>query len=247
MTGPLRDDLRFDLAGHGVRAELATGGEAGLVLNLELQGTRHVFARGQIALQALGIGTLVTVELERVVESHRTDFSLLLPSVRLDLEHSTQDLTVLAVQTTHDDTRFPPVRVIQTYQPFELAGTATLVWSAQTSCYGGLCDLRVRGIFTFPRAGYAVELRRAEQQGENPQERRLQLTVREPPGPTPERPTTVIARYLERPCVVYKTVTVLPEGRSIPVERLEDPIFPGAGPLLRVQGDSGHDLHPERV
>lgn len=65
MTGPLRDDLRFDLAGHGVRAELATGGEAGLVLNLELQGTRHVFARGQIALQALGIGTLVTVELER--------------------------------------------------------------------------------------------------------------------------------------------------------------------------------------
>jgi hypothetical protein len=216
MIGPFPDNLRFDLAGHGVKAEVAAGGEVGLALNLELQGTRHAFARDQINVQTLGIGTLVTVEVEREPESHRIDFSLLLPSVGLDLGHSTQHLTVLAVQTTHDDTRFPPVRVVQSYQPFELAGTATLVWSAQTSEFGDLFDLRVQGIFTFPRAGYAVELRRAEQQGKNPQERRLELTVREPPGPTPERPTTVKAHYLERTCDLYKTVTVLLEGPFLP-------------------------------
>ena len=103
MTVAFPENLRFDLARHGVKAELITGGEAGLTLNLELQGTRHAFTGDQIAVQAVGIGTLVTVELERQPQSHWIDFSLLVPTVVLDMGHSSRDLTVLAVRTTHHD------------------------------------------------------------------------------------------------------------------------------------------------
>jgi hypothetical protein len=228
MTAAFPDNLRFDLAGRGVKAELITGGEAGLTLTLELQGTGHVVTGEQIALQAVGIGTLVTVELERESESHWVDFSLLLPELVLDLEHSSKALTALAVRTTHH-LEVSSRRDDQSYRFFELDGTATLFWSAETFLAGDLFDFRVQGILTFPRAGFTVELRRAEQQGENPQERRLQLTVREPAGPTPQRPTTVEARYSDRTCDLYKTVTVVPEGRSVPVKELE-PIFVPQGP-----------------
>jgi hypothetical protein len=228
MTGPFRDDLRFELADTGVQLELLTGSEAGLALTVELQGTRHAFARDQIALQALGIGTLVTVELERVVELHRTDFSVLLPSVDVHTWHSTQDLRVFAVRTTHDDRppdpEEPPGGVFQSYEVFELRGTVTLLWSASKRNPGALCRLWVKGVCTVPRPGVTAELRRAEQQGEDPQERRLELTVREPPEPTPQRRTTVVAEYRELACSDIKTVLILPEainalqGRSLAVE-----------------------------
>jgi hypothetical protein len=137
MTVAFLDHLRFDLARHGVKAELITGGEAGLTLNLELQGTRHVFTRDQIALQAVGIGTLVTVELERQSQSQWIDFSLLVPNVGLDMGRSSRDLTVVAVRTTH-------LRGDQSYRFHELHGTSTLFWSAETSAAGGLYGLRVR-------------------------------------------------------------------------------------------------------
>lgn len=192
---------------------------------LDAAGTRHTFAREQIAMQWVNIGSLATVELERESHLRWIDFSLLVPITTMDLEHSSRDLTVLGVQATN---RFAgsPAGGVQSYQLFELVGTVTLVWWAETFRTGDLYDLRVQGIFTFPRAGYTVELRRAQLQGEDPQERRLQLTVREPPGPTPERPTTVKAHYLERTCDLYKTVTVLPEGRSLPVQELEEILIP---------------------
>lgn len=62
------------------------------------------------------------------------------------------------------------------------------------------------------------------------------MTVREPPGPTPERPTTVKADYLERTRDLYRTVTVLPEGRSFPVEELEE-IFIPPGPCSDFKAD----------
>lgn len=225
MTVAFPENLRFDLARHGVKAELITGSEAGLTLNLELQGTRHAFTGDQIAVQAVGIGTLVTVELERQPQSHWIDFSLLVPTVVLDMGHSSRDLTVLAVRTTHHD-KDSPLRGGQSYRFYELVGTATLFWSAETFWASGIYHLRVQGIFTFPRPGFTVELRRAEQQGENPQERRLQLTVREPAGPTSQQPTTVTARYSERTCDLYKTVIVFPEGRSLPVQETEGPWIP---------------------
>jgi hypothetical protein len=224
MTGPFRDDLRFDLAGRGVQLELLTGGEAGLALTLERQGTRRTFAGDQIALHALGIGTLVTVELERAPESHRIDFSVLLPSVDLHTWHSSQDLRVVAVRTTHDDRQPDPEElpggVSQSYEVVELRGTVTLLWSASKRNPGELCHLWVKGASVVPRPGVGFELRRAEQQGENPEERRLELTVREPPpGPTPEPSTAVVAEYRELACSDIKTVIILPETTNVPQGR----------------------------
>jgi hypothetical protein len=216
MTGIVPDNLHFELAGHVTKAKLATGGEAGLVLDLELRGKRHAFARDQIKVQALGIGTLVTVELERRSEDEWTDFSLLLPSVRLGLTHSTEEhVAAVAVRTTHHK---HSVTAAQFYSVQELVGPATLVWSADTFPINGAFRLRVQGILTFPRDGYAVELRRAAQQSANPEIRRLELIVREPSGSTPRSPTTVEAMYEESTGDLQcKTVVVLPEGRSIPV------------------------------
>lgn len=174
-------------------------------------------------MQALGIGTLLTVELEPRSKDGWTDFSLLLPSVRLGLTHSFEErVAAVAVRTRHHK---PSLTVAQFYSVHQLVGPATLVWSADTFAINDDFLLRVRGVLTFPREGYVVELRRAAQQSENPEIRRLELTVREPSGSTPRSPTTVEARYEESTGdLCCKTVVVLPEGRSIPVE-LGEPIY----------------------
>jgi hypothetical protein len=155
--------------------------------------------------------------------SHRMELSLLLPDVELHAWHSTQDLRVVAVQTTHDD-RPPdpeeqPGGVFQSYEVVELRGTVTLLWSASKRNPGTLCHLRVKGAPVVPRPGVRFELRRAEQQGENPEERRLELTVRELPGPTPEPSTSVVVEYRELSCSDIKTVIILPETTNVPQGR----------------------------
>jgi hypothetical protein len=80
--------------------------------------------------------------------------------------------------------------------------------------------LTVVGECTFPTAGYSVELRRHEPQGINPKDLLLDLIVHEPSGPAAQVITTVEARYEEETDFEYESVTILPDGPSIPVEKL---------------------------
>lgn len=80
--------------------------------------------------------------------------------------------------------------------------------------------LHVRGECEFPSAGYAVELRRRELQGINPKALLLDRIVHEPSGPVSQVVTVVEARYEEETDFEYDTVTILPDGMSVPVQEV---------------------------
>jgi hypothetical protein len=84
----------------------------------------------------------------------------------------------------------------------------------------GPAVLHVRGECEFPTAGYAVELRRREPQGINPKDLLLDRVVREPSEPTAQVVTVVEARYSEESDFEYDTVTILPDGASVPVQEV---------------------------
>jgi hypothetical protein len=77
--------------------------------------------------------------------------------------------------------------------------------------------LHVRGECEFPTAGYSVGLRRREPQGINPKDLVLNRIVQEPSGPVAQVVTVVEARYQEETDFEYDTVTILPDGVSVPV------------------------------
>lgn len=101
----------------------------------------------------------------------------------------------------------------------ELAGCSN--WSAwHGSRLPAPPVLTVAGECEFPTAGYSVELRRYEPQGINPRDLLLDLVVHEPTGPVAQVITTVEARYEEETDFEYESVTILPDGPSIPVEKV---------------------------
>jgi hypothetical protein len=77
--------------------------------------------------------------------------------------------------------------------------------------------LRVRGTCRFPTAGYAVKLRRHEPQGINPADLLLDRIVHPPTGPAAQVVTDVEASYSEETEFEFETVTILPDGASVPV------------------------------
>lgn len=84
----------------------------------------------------------------------------------------------------------------------------------------GPAVLHVHGECEFPTAGYSVELRRTEPQGINPKDLLLDLIVSEPTGPAAQVITKLEARYSEETDVEYETVTILPDGPSMPVQEV---------------------------
>ena len=80
--------------------------------------------------------------------------------------------------------------------------------------------LHVRGECEFPTAGFSVELRRREPQGFNPRDLLLDRIVHEPSGPVPQVVTVVEARYREETDFEFDTVTILPDGVSLPVQEV---------------------------
>jgi hypothetical protein len=81
--------------------------------------------------------------------------------------------------------------------------------------------VHVRGECEFPSAGYSVELRRKEPQGINPKDLLLERVVHEPSGPVAQAITVVEARYREETDFEFDTVTILPDGPSIPVQEVQ--------------------------
>jgi hypothetical protein len=77
--------------------------------------------------------------------------------------------------------------------------------------------LHVTGACEFPSAGYTVELRRREPQGINPRDLLLDKVIHAPTGVAASVLTTVPVRYCEEASMRYETVTILPDGISLPV------------------------------
>jgi hypothetical protein len=77
--------------------------------------------------------------------------------------------------------------------------------------------LIVTGTCEFPTAGFTVELRRHEPQGINPRDLLLDKVVTAPTGPVAQVVTQVEARFEEETSTGFDTVTILPDGPTIPV------------------------------
>jgi hypothetical protein len=80
--------------------------------------------------------------------------------------------------------------------------------------------LRVRGRCRFPIAGFSVELRRHEPQGSNPRDLLLDRIGHPPEGfPPPGMVVDVVdVDYQEETEAEFDTVTILPDGVSVPVQ-----------------------------
>jgi hypothetical protein len=81
--------------------------------------------------------------------------------------------------------------------------------------------LMVRGWCTFPSSGWSIELRHAEPQGSNPKDLLLERTVALQEGYQPPVVRAIEVEYDEQTDVEYDTVTILPDGPTIEVERPE--------------------------
>ena len=77
--------------------------------------------------------------------------------------------------------------------------------------------LIVTGTCEFPTAGFTVELRRHEPQGINARDLLLDKVVTAPSGPVAQVITQVEARFEEETGAEFDTVTILPDGPTIPV------------------------------
>jgi hypothetical protein len=81
--------------------------------------------------------------------------------------------------------------------------------------------LRVTGNCRFDTAGWSVVLRRHEAQGINPVDLLLDRVVLGPNDQAADRGTEVEVRYDEETEFEYETVTILPDGPSIPVREIQ--------------------------
>ena len=82
----------------------------------------------------------------------------------------------------------------------------------------GPAVLRVTGSCTFNTAGFTVELCRHEPQGINPRDLLLDLTITPPDDVAAQVITTVEVVYKEQTEAEFDTVTILPDGISVPVQ-----------------------------
>ncbi len=86
----------------------------------------------------------------------------------------------------------------------------------------GPSTLRVTGTCEFPTAGFSAELRRREPQGVNPRDLLLEKVVQPPEGPAATVITTIDLRYEEQANPGdLDTVTILPDGPTIPVQEVQ--------------------------
>jgi hypothetical protein len=79
--------------------------------------------------------------------------------------------------------------------------------------------LMVRGWCTFPSSGWSMELRHAEPQGTNPKDLLLERVVALQEGIQADVIRVIEVEYDETTEVEYDTVTILPDGATIGVER----------------------------
>ena len=79
--------------------------------------------------------------------------------------------------------------------------------------------LMVRGWCTFPSSGWSMGLRHAEPQGSNPKDLLLERVVALQEGYQANVLRAIEVEYDEKTDVEYDTVTILPDGPTVEVER----------------------------
>jgi len=83
----------------------------------------------------------------------------------------------------------------------------------------GVGKLMVRGWCTFPSSGWSMELRRKEPQGTNPADLELERVVNLAEGPQASFIKAIEVEYVEETEIAFETVTILPDGPTIEVEK----------------------------
>jgi len=232
MEARAANRLVFELRGWGAQVTLSLGEDGRAERLIYSSGEdAHEFSRDQVLVGDSEIGTLATVTLE----SGATDLppvrlTLVLPAVNAggEIQFPVQ---VAAVRTTQRSLFGGPRPGPQySYESVTLEGTVFLrqaqgtegecrAWSAIHDLEPPGGTLIVTATCAVPRAGYTVELRRHEPQGINPEDLLLDKVVEGPPGQSAEMITDVAVRYQEETDFNYRTVTILPDGPTIEVER----------------------------
>jgi hypothetical protein len=182
--------------------------------------------------EALAIGTAATAVLEVIADGPTTMLTLVLPSVNFLGDSEEAPVTAVAIRTVAQSSIGGPQLVegaIESYEAEILNGIARRRaaapyeigcrdWTARflrVVTGGGV--VLVTGTCTVPTSGHTVELRRHEPQGVNPADLLLDLVVTEPSGGAADVLTDVPVRHEEPTDTGFGTVTILPDGPSIPV------------------------------
>jgi len=180
------------------------------------------------------VGRLVTATLAQADDGDTSTVSVLLPSVNLprvdDGGAAGAAFEAVAVFTTTRSSIGGPTLVegpIQSYASAAMAGNASRA-NPPTQCrFTAILNreppgpglLRVDGECTLPSTGYQVALVRQEPQGVNPRDLLLHLVVT-PPGISRPALTTYPVSYEEPTTSDFDTVTILPDGVSVVVEKV---------------------------
>jgi hypothetical protein len=248
MARPSPSRLRFNLFGPGGFVEYIDGGAAGRALNYGWRGKLRAFRGAAVEVRHTRLGDLVTVDVESQPDAPTSEsFGVLLPAVSTDdpPQGPAGRVATVAISSTRLETGIdgiPPGGVLDGYDIIQMAGTVAPVeddltlacsqWSADRELgEAGLETLSVTATCTFPREGFAVELRREEPVDSTPGHLLLRLRIRAPAGATAAKPTKVAASYEERTGNTYRTVTVLPDGPTLDVGVIFTPLpEPEPGP-----------------
>jgi len=122
------DPNLFELQGHDVTVTYSTSSITGEPLFDYKDRSREISRRGdEIRRVETEIGALVTITLQLTVDAGSTDFTVLIPRIKLPVSNEAQIATVGI--TTENRTAFLPLRSgqLQTYATVKLKGTARFV------------------------------------------------------------------------------------------------------------------------
>ena len=222
--------IRFVLSGLDIEVDYLAA-EAPQ-LRHRVGGAERVFTAQELRIERTALGTLATGTLESVPDLSDLTVTLAVPDVNVG-EGGSANVNTFLVRTRHSTSIGGPALVdgaLQAYETVALTGTATA--AEQTAA--GRCEdwqavhdlepptpgwLRATGRCTLPSPGHRVELRRKEPQGINPADLLLERVVHQPTTPAAQVLTEVEVEYGEQTEAQIDTVTILPDGVSIPVQR----------------------------
>jgi hypothetical protein len=224
-----RSAVRFTLRADDVAVEYAATDAP--ELRLSEDGAERVFTAAELRREPTLLGTLVSATLDSVPDLGDRTVTLAVPDV--NLRDGEADVTTFLVRTRHRTSIGGPSLVdgaLQVHEPVALTGTAAaLPDGAVGACRDwraihdleppGPGRLRVSARCTVPTPGHRVELRRKEQQSDDPSELLLDKVVHEPDGPVIQLLTDVDAEFRGTTDATLNTVTIWPDGISVPVRR----------------------------
>ena len=233
MKATMVKELHFQVTNGTVTVAVDLDGEGTATFLSHAIGKRapQVFRGDDITTSRSDEGTRATVVLsdDRPVDGPIVRFTVIVPEV-VPGDESSFEVGAAALETTEGSGFGRPSGPRQTYEAFELQGKVTVGGGEQGTCHdwqaihdfmpGHPAKLTVTGTCTFPTAGFEVTLVRTSPQGINPRILLLDKIVIPPSGPAADVVTDVEVRYEEETDFEYESVTIVPDGPSIPVENV---------------------------